>query len=141
MPCKIKAKRVPSPTRPRAPRKPAMSEDSLQRAVAQFLALALPYDAVWWHTPNEGKRGWQAQRAFRGGGGKAGVPDILIVWRGRAYFIELKVGRNALTDVQRAFHRDLTDAGCPVAVARSLEAVAELCVGWGIPLRGTLSSI
>jgi hypothetical protein len=70
-------------------------------------------------------------------GVKAGVPDIEIVHRGRAYFIELKREKGGRTsDAQKFVHAELAAAGCEApAICKTLEEVKAALDGWGIPLR------
>lgn len=119
-----------------------MSEDQLHNTVAQFLALSLPADVIAHHSMNEGKRGWQTQRKLKRFGMVKGWPDLEIVAQGRVYFIELKApgriengctkGKGYLSPEQRECHDRLRNAGCAVAVCRSLEEVQEALWGWQI---------
>ena len=59
-------------------------------------------------------------------GTKAGWPDIEIIWQGRAFFLEIKADSRQ-SDAQKDIQRDLTRAGAPYAVVRSVtEAEAAL---------------
>lgn len=117
-----------------------MRETELQAAVALFLAYALPSDALSHHASNEGKRGWQAQRDFKRSGAQKGWPDIEIIWRGRAYFIELKAPKKYPTPEQRSVHARLRSAGAEAVTCRSLAEV-EMCLrSWGIPLSGRVAA-
>lgn len=64
---------------------------------------------------------------------RAGAPDLLIVFRGRAIFIEFKrpVG-GSLSAEQRRVHTEITLAGGIVTVVRSVEAFEGLLVTLGI---------
>ena len=114
------------------------SEASLQAQVAQFLRLALPSDAIFHHSPGEGKRGWRAQASLKASGFTPGWPDVEIVWSGRVYFLELKSVRGRLTPAQILCHERLRAAGAAVALVRSLGEVAKQLADWGLPLRATL---
>lgn len=94
--------------------------------------MSLQRDALWWHTPNEGKRGWRAQRDFKALGSKAGVPDIMLVHQSKAYAIELKAAKGRLTPAQNQFHASLTQAGVPVATCRSERDVVDQLQAWGL---------
>lgn len=117
-----------------------MRESELHTAICQYLALALPRSAVLHHSPNEGKRGWKAQRDLKTHGTKAGWPDLEIIYEGRAYFIELKSTKGDTTPVQKSMHTQLRDAGCPVMVCRSLAEVAITLQAWTIPSRGRIAA-
>jgi hypothetical protein len=117
-------------------------EQNLHRAVAQFLDVALPADC-WWTTIGHG---WGKMNKATAGiaktcGVKAGVPDILIVYRGRAYFIELKAAKGTESAAQKATAALLSDAGARRAVARSIENVAWALEVWGIPLRAKIGAL
>ena len=121
--------RVPEP----APRQ--YPEAELQAAVMKYLDLALPPDAIAHHSPGEGKRTKAAQATLRRSGYKAGWPDVLVIFRGKAFLIELKTPVGRVSMAQRAMHKRLVYAGAEVMVCRNLDevyaALKEACV----PLR------
>lgn len=110
-------------------------EQALHQSVARYLDGYLPKSATWFHPANGGYRRPIEAKILKSLGVKAGIPDIAIVWEGRAYFIELKAGTGKLTDHQVNMMRELTDAGAGWRVCMSLDAVIETLKGWGIPLR------
>lgn len=118
------------------------TEEQIQAAVAQFLDRALPTDAVWFHPPNGGHRHAAVAAKLKWAGVKPGVPDVVVVWKGRAIFIELKAKGGSLSDAQKQMQSDLTLAGAVVlSVARSVDEVADFLEGLGIPLRGRLGRV
>jgi len=110
-------------------------EDDLQRAVMQFLDLALPPDGVAFAVPNGGKRHAREAARMRGMGVKAGIPDIAICLRGRALFIELKAKRGIQSVAQREMQQKLEYCGAVVCLARSVEEVEAALRRWAVPLR------
>ena len=112
-----------------------MTEAQLHKAVAQYLDLALPADAVWHHSPMGGKRPKGEAGKLKSMGARAGWPDITIIWQGRAYFIELKVGDRTLSVAQMDTIGQLRRAGAEVALSRSLAVVTNILTAWGIPLK------
>ena len=112
-------------------------EEAIQRAVATFLDVALPIDAVWFHPPNGGWRSKAEAGIFKAMGVKAGVPDIVVVYQGQAMFIELKPPGRSLSANQREFAQTLAAAGAWFQVAHSIDEVAGYLRGWGVPLKGT----
>ena len=110
-------------------------EDSLQRAVMQFLNVALPPDGVAFAVPNGGKRHAREAARMRGMGVKAGIPDIAICLRGRALFIELKAKRGIQSVAQREMQQKLEYCGAVVCLARSVEEVEAALRRWAVPLR------
>lgn len=115
------------------------AEEKLQAQVMQYLTLALPDGAVAHHSPGEGLRSKRAQGELKRSGHQKGWPDIEIVFRGRIYFIELKVPGTYPSPAQRAMHKRLMYADAPVMLCRSgteVEAqLREAC----IPLRATFT--
>ena len=116
-------------------------EEALQRTTAQFLGIeknvALPEDAVWFHPPNGGARSKAEAGIFKAMGVKAGVPDIIVVYRGRMIAIELKAAGGSLSPAQKDMHARLSMAGALVYTATSVEAVEGFLRGAGVPLRAT----
>lgn len=117
------------------------SETSLQWHVAALLENNLPDDVFYTAFP-AGGGGFMRGMILKGMGLKAGVPDILIVWQGRAYWIELKrADGGELSDAQKETQPMLTAAGCPVANCNSLEAVKNQLQAWGIPRRAITKQV
>lgn len=108
----------------RVRRRRTFPEADLQRAVSKMLALCLPHDAFAFAVPN-GDRG-----VTLAPGTVSGVPDLMILHRGKAFGIELKSAKGRLSDVQKAVHGKLNDCGVPVAVCRSLDEVDGTMRGW-----------
>jgi hypothetical protein len=119
--------------------------EAVHRAVAQYLALALPSKGAWFaHVPNGGGRTKAEGGILKALGVKAGVPDLLIVHRGRAHWLELKApprllkngtpskAKPAISDEQEETMRQLQRAGCEVGICRSLGEVQALLTQWGI---------
>lgn len=52
----------------------------------------------------------------------AGLPDVLAVVNGQFVGIEVKIGRDTLSDVQKRTHTALTDAGATIYTARDFDA-------------------
>ncbi len=116
-----------------------MTEVQLHTQVVNWLRLALPVTAVLQHAMNEGKRGWQSQRAVKTHGVHKGWPDLQILFQGKSIFIELKRAKpkGYLTKDQKACHTRLTMAGAVVTTCRSLEEVYDF-LEQIMPLRATV---
>ena len=104
-----------------------LSEHDLHCQVADFLNIALPPQAFWHHSPMEGKHKVQYRVKQNRLGAKKRFPDILIIWKGRAIFIELKTKKGRVSDAQKECHAQLILAGGLVTVCRSLKEVEEFC--------------
>ena len=112
-------------------------EEALQRQVAAFLDIALPEDAVWWHTPNQrGTRSKVENMILKGLGVKAGIPDILILYDTILHVIELKAEGQYLNSAQKVMLQRLSDAGAANGgINRSLDDVIRTLEEFGIPLK------
>jgi hypothetical protein len=128
-----------SPRIAKAP--PAGSEHHLQAAVAEYLTLTLPHEAVFCSIPNGGKRDKATAGKLKAEGLQPGAPDLLILWKSRAIGLELKTGKGRLSPQQMAFSMRWTTAGGVYAVARSIEEVAALLDAAGVPLRIRLEQL
>jgi hypothetical protein len=78
-------------------------ERAFQKAVID-LARTLGYKVAHFR-PAKTSKGWRTPVAADG----KGWPDLCIVGRGRVIFAEIKVGKNQLTDEQRAWLEHLRD--------------------------------
>lgn len=118
------------PTRP-----PPILEHDLHKLVADWLTVVLPPE-TWWTTFPMGGGGKARGGKLLRAGTKAGVPDLLIIHRGCAYWIELKRPKGGrLSEAQRATQADLIMVRCDVANCRSLDEVSATLRLWGIPHR------
>lgn len=109
-------------------------ELATHRAVAEYLQAVLP-PSVFWTTFPAGGGGRARGAQLKAIGLQAGVPDILVIYCGRTYFIELKAPRGRLSEAQETCHPRIWEAGAPVGIAKSVDDVRSLLAGWGIPTR------
>lgn len=100
-------------------------EDALQRTVCALFDQALPDDAVYFAIPNGGGRSKVEAAIFKATGVKAGIPDLCVIWKERAFFIELKAKGKYLSSAQRDMHTRLAAAKCAVRTCRSVDEVSE----------------
>lgn len=115
-------------------RKRKKPEQGLQLAVAQFLNMALPKDAVWFAVPNGGMRDAAEMQILKRGGLKAGIPDLVIFYKKRGYCIELKSLEGVLSPAQKRVIDALKEARIPVSICRSVDEVQAQLDGWRIPV-------
>jgi hypothetical protein len=119
----------------------SVSEHHLQRCVADFLALALPPDAVFCSIPNGGLRDKGTAAKLKAEGLQPGAPDLLIVWQGKPFGVELKTDTGRLSQEQQAFSERWTLAGGVYTVCRTPEAVSGFLDAAGLPLRTRLHRV
>ncbi len=114
-----------------------MTEHQLQRAVADYLDRALPADAFWTSIDSAG-RGAIAGARMKRRGVRPGTADILVLCSRLCIWIELKVGRGALTAAQKRFAKAALAAGHYVYVCRSVDDV-QAALTTMMPLRARLT--
>lgn len=116
-----------------------MTERGLHMAVARLLDAVLAPPAFFSTFPAGGggkARGGQLKAM----GLKDGVPDILIAFAGRSYWIELKTEKGRVSPEQRETHEALRLARHEVAVCRSVDAVMDQLRAWTLPIRGRIAA-
>ena len=110
-----------------------LGEEAVQRAVVSHLEHRGVPGVVWFHVPNGGSRSRAEAGVFRALGTKAGVPDILLFHRGRAYGLELKRERGGRrSPAPSEMHAQLRAAGVEVAVAYGLDEALEQLKLWAL---------
>jgi hypothetical protein len=65
----------------------------------------------------------------------AGVPDVIVLYQGRALWIELKSRDGVLSDPQRSMAATLLLSGCRIGVACDSDDVLRCLDEWQIPRR------
>jgi hypothetical protein len=111
------------------------SEQSIQRAVCQNLHQRGAAGLVWWHTPNGGRRSPVEASIFTGLGVKPGVADLIFLYDGRAFALELKSERGRPTAAQMQFISEFRAAGGEASIAVGLDQALRTLETWGL-LRG-----
>lgn len=102
-------------------------EQTDHRAVIQHFGWRGRPGAFVFHPANGGWRSRVEGAILKSMGVVPGVPDIVCIFQGRAYFLEMKAPKGRLTDAQRVVHERLRKAGANVAVAHGIdEALAQL---------------
>jgi hypothetical protein len=94
-------------------------EEQLQRAVIGHLVWRARPGVFAFHVPNGGWRSRTEAAILKSIGTVAGVPDVLCIFEGRTYALELKAKGGRVTDVQRVTHDRMRAAGAEVATAVS----------------------
>jgi hypothetical protein len=118
--------------------KRAHPEDDLQMAVASYLDRCLGAYVYWCHIPNGGKRNKREAGRLKSMGVKAGVADILLLFGGRPFFIELKAPKGTASDGQKEFRKIVERQSIKYIICRSLDEVMKALDEWKIPTIGRL---
>lgn len=110
-----------------------MTERQIQRAIIGYLRRVLP-GAIVHHSANgiplRGNR--IAMSNAKLDGMIPGFPDVLTLWRGRAYCIEVKAKAGSLSKSQKQMAAQMEAQGIPFAVCRSIDETRETLAGWGV---------
>lgn len=110
------------------------SEDQIQRAIIAYLRTVLP-DAVVHHSPNGGLRTKAQAAKFKAAGVVPGWPDITILRRGMARFMEVKTVTGRMSPHQNEFRNFCIRNGFPLAIVHSVDEAKEALRMWGIETR------
>jgi len=117
------------------------SESDLHVTIAELLDWILVPPAFYTTFPaGWGKLKGQTASRLKKSGLKAGMPDILVFYRGRAMGMELKVTGAVPSSVQRVTCAQLQAAGVPVYVCRSIADVIEALNRCRVPFNYTSSA-
>jgi hypothetical protein len=116
-------------------------EDQLQIATARYNRLQLHPAVIAHHSANE-REGAAAGGRAKAMGQLAGVWDWQFIWPNNGphpepliAYIELKIGKNGLTDSQKAFELRLDELGIPHRIARNLDEYVAAVKALGIPVK------
>jgi hypothetical protein len=83
------------------------------------------YPAGGWRSPVEAA-------IFKSLGVVAGIPDLLILYQGRLYALELKIARGRLTTAQAETQHRMRVAGAIAATAIGIDEALERLEAWGL---------
>jgi hypothetical protein len=73
------------------------------------------------HVPNGGSRNKIEGMQLKASGVVPGVPDLVLLWKGRAYGFELKTPTGKVSEAQEAVHFAWKGQGVQVEVVRSVD--------------------
>ena len=126
-------------------------ERDIHKAVANLLDNCLLAPAAWAPYPaGAAQLSPQQQAAYARVGLKRGWPDILIIYQGKTFGLELKrpgaelsrtrIGRThsgapRIYEGQKDVFPKLQAAGMVIGIARSVDEAIAVLQAWGIPLR------
>jgi hypothetical protein len=105
-------------------------EAQLQRAVLDHLCWRGVPGLFVFHYPADGWRSPTEAAIMKGMGVVAGIPDLLILYEGRLYGLELKVTGGRLTTAQIETQEHMRAAGAMIATAAGINAAVEQLKQW-----------
>jgi len=107
-------------------------EAQLQRSVLDHLRWRGAPGLFVFHYPAGGWRSSVEAAIFKSLGVVAGVPDLLIVYQGQLYALEIKTAHGRPTATQVETQERLRAAGAIVATAVEIDAALERLEEWGL---------
>jgi hypothetical protein len=121
---------------------PVVPEHALQRSMADTLGLEIApagkvsRDGVCWYAVDHANYAGAVPGIRQGRGIVAGVADLFLLWRGQAYFIEIKTPDGQLSEAQKAVATAVLLAGGHVGVVASVEQLLDCLDEWRVPRAG-----
>ena len=119
---------------------PEPVEHATQAAICRVLGLEigapgrLSKAGVTWFCIDHANTGSEVPGARQGRGVIAGIPDVLLLWHGRTFFIEIKRQHTGvLSGPQQWLLPVLAAAGSRIGVARDVPETLALLDEWAIP--------
>ncbi|MCX5620106.1 VRR-NUC domain-containing protein [Bombella pollinis] len=112
------------------------TEDRIHRYIANYLKLAAPEGFFWTSIENRNEGAVEGKRRSKRGC-KAGVPDILTIYRGNVLFLEVKAPKGRLHDSQKERIPEINEAGAGVEIVRSVDDAFRALIKAGVPVRAT----
>lgn len=110
-------------------------EQAVHQAVVQHLDLRGKPGIFYYHPANGGFRTAIEGSILKSLGVRAGVPDLIILYEGRTFGLELKAGKAKVTESQRTAHALMRVAGATVETATGIDEALRVLSGWGL-MRG-----
>jgi hypothetical protein len=118
---------------------PVVPEHDLQKSIARVLALEIApagkvsAAGVCWFSISQENYAGEVPGIRVGRGLVAGVFDMLFLYAGRTFWIELKSRDGIMSDPQRSMAATLLLSGCRIGVARDADEVLGCLDAWQIP--------
>jgi len=112
-------------------RRRAPSEDAIQRAVFEHLAVRGAPGVFAFHPANGGYRRPVEAARLKALGVRPGVPDVIAIHHGQVFAIELKREGGRPTDAQLQAIEDIRAAGGHAQVCYGLDCALAALERWG----------
>lgn len=121
-------------------RRRAQPEEAIHRAIVEWLRVAVPEPPegpAWFHPPNGGGRSKAEAGIFKALGVKAGVPDLVFVWRKRVMGVEIKPPGRSLSSAQKERHDEWRLAGALLHTVHGIDELRQFLWVAGVPVRAS----
>ena len=122
----------------------SLMESQIQIAICDYLSLiAGRYGLLFFSVPNEAYAAGKGKRTLSGReygkinnlkrmGLTPGVSDLVLVHKGKTFFVEVKRQSGKLSENQKVFRQNALNAGAEYAVIRSVDEIETALKIWGI---------
>lgn len=107
-------------------------EQAIQKAVFAHIKTRGAPGLFAFAVPNGGYRRPIEAAILKSQGVVPGVPDIVLIHKGRAFGLELKAPGGRMTERQLAAHAAMDEAGAFVCVAEGLDRAIRILEAWGL---------
>lgn len=119
-------------TKPAIVRAIEPSETQVQISLIQHLRLLARKGVIYWHTPNGGSRDKREAAKLKAMGVVPGIPDLIMLYAGKTYGLELKTKRGVVSADQRAMLDAFRSAGAFAEVAHGIDEALAILNRWGL---------
>jgi hypothetical protein len=110
-----------------------MDEHSMQVSLLAVLKLKARRDVYWFAVPNAGRRSPRHGAWMRAEGMRSGVADLCFMTTGgQCCWLELKTGKNKMTQDQLDFESICIKLGHPYAAVYSIDQALGVLQEWGL---------
>ena len=123
---------------------PIVREPILHRQIADILRLELAppgrlsRDGVLWYSVDMAAYAGSVPGIRTGRGAIAGIPDIVVLYLGAGFFIEVKADDGCVSPAQAAVATELLRCGAHYGIARDAREALALLDHWEVPRRGAV---
>jgi hypothetical protein len=111
---------------------PAATEQQIQKAVFANLKMRAAPGVFAWHPFSGGYRKPKEAAIYKGLGAIAGLPDVMVIFKGGVFAIELKREGGKPTEIQLQTIEAIRTAGGHACICYGLDRALACLEAWGI---------
>ena len=104
------------------------AESKIQRQIVRDIRYLYP-QSVLFSVPNEGRRNPRTASIMKANGILSGVSDLILLHKGKCYFIEVKAAKGTQTVLQREFADKVKAQGFEYHIVRSSQELVNIIEG------------
>lgn len=108
-------------------------ERQIHRATSKLLTVGAVPNCFWFHREKGGWRSPTETKFFNSHGARAaGVPNLILIYKGQTYALELRPEGGRLSPEQKSCQVLMREAGAIVETAYGLDQAIEQLAAWGL---------